>query len=263
MEFYQGTDRTDKAVFGEMDIEAHRESSDSLDRWSMVRGRARTEPTRSNADHRVDQQLPNRTADDDGFIPKYGLELQITEDVMFYGIYSEGYRVGGTNRGRGLDKGGPTLPVAYESDIIENTEFGLKTSFADGRVIFNAVYYDMQWQDMQIEVTDPSFNLGIPFQSSVGNVGDATVKGYDMELKALIGENLEFGFNMTEISDAYVEAPAFYDETRAPGGQIASGLEPQSDLPLFADQLLLLLRVLRHQHGRRGRRVAIPAQLCG
>ena len=60
---------------------------------------------------------------------------------MFYGIYSEGYRVGGTNRGRGLDLGGPTLPVVYESDILENTEFGLKSTFADGRVIFNAVYY--------------------------------------------------------------------------------------------------------------------------
>ena len=187
-------------------------------------------------DHRVDQQLPNRTAEDDGFIPKYGLELQITEDVMFYGIYSEGYRVGGTNRGRGLDKGGPTLPVVYESDIIENTEFGLKTSFADGRVIFNAVYYDMQWQDMQIEVTDPSFNLGIPFQIVVGNVGDATVKGFDMELKALLGENLEVGFNLTEIADAYVEAPAFYDEPRAEGGKIASGLEAESALPLFADK---------------------------
>ena len=59
----------------------------------MVRGRARTELHGRAPDHRVDQQLPNRTADDDGFIPKYGLELQITEDVMFYGIYSEGYRV--------------------------------------------------------------------------------------------------------------------------------------------------------------------------
>ena len=89
---------------------------------------------------------------------------------------------------------------------------------------------------MQIEVTDPSFNLGIPFQIVVGNVGDATVKGFDMELKALLGDNLEVGFNLTEIADAYVEAPAFYDEPRVEGGKIASGLEPQSALPLFADQ---------------------------
>ena len=127
----------------------------------------------------------------------------------------------------------------------------MKTSFADGRVIFNAVYYDMQWQDMQIEVTDPSFNLGIPFQIVVGNVGDATVKGFDMELKALIGENLEFGFNMTEISDAYVEAPAFYDEPvlRA-ANRFGIGTTVRS-AAICRSKLLLLLRVLRHQHGRR------------
>ena len=94
----------------------------------------------------------------------------------------------------------------------------------------------MKWIDMQIEVTDPSFNLGIPFQVVVGNVGDATVEGFDLELKALISENMEVGFNLTEISDAFVEAPEFYDEPRAEGGQIASGLNPKSALPLFADR---------------------------
>ncbi|MGB1440050.1 MAG: TonB-dependent receptor domain-containing protein, partial [Luminiphilus sp.] len=194
-------------------------------------------------------------AKDDGFIPKYGLEFQITEDIMVYGVYSEGYRVGGTNRGRGVVAGdplsGPTLPVDYESDILENTEFGFKSQFADGRVLFNFVYYDMKWNDMQIEVTDPSNSLGtisvtdgngdalygnVPFQIVVGNVGDATVKGFDMELKALLGENFEIGGNFTDIQDAYVNAAAFYEEPRAQGGQIASGLNPQSQLPLFADQ---------------------------
>jgi outer membrane receptor protein involved in Fe transport len=67
-------------------------------------------------------------------------------------------------------------------------------------------------------------------------VGDATVTGIDIDLKALIGDNLEFGFNLTDIRDAYVEAPAFYNEPRAAGGQIPSGLDPQSALPLFADE---------------------------
>lgn len=89
---------------------------------------------------------------------------------------------------------------------------------------------------MQLEVTDPSFNLGIPFQIVVGNVGDATVKGFDVDFKMLVTDNLEVGFNYTGIHDAYVEAPAFYDEPRAPGGTIASGLDPSSALPLFADR---------------------------
>jgi outer membrane receptor protein involved in Fe transport len=120
---------------------------------------------------------PERQANDDGFIPKYGLEFNVNDDVMLYTVYSEGFRVGGTNRGRGLDLGGPTLPVNYESDILENTEFGLKSTWLDGSIMLNAMYYTMKWKDMQIEVTDPSNQLGslsggeypnIPFQIVVG-----------------------------------------------------------------------------------------------
>ena len=52
---------------------------------------------------------------------------------------------------------------------------------------------------------------------------------------ALLGENLEVGFNMTDISEAEVSAAQFYDEPRAIGGQVPSGLEPSQALPLFAD----------------------------
>ena len=241
---FQGTDRTDKAVFGEIDISFFDNKLTALlgGRWYEVE--RELSYTVERPDARVDRQLPERQANDDGFIPKYGLEFNVNDDVMLYTVYSEGFRVGGTNRGRGLDLGGPTLPVNYESDILENTEFGLKSTWLDGSIMLNAMYYTMKWKDMQIEVTDPSNQLGslsggeypnIPFQIVVGNVGDATVKGYDIELVALLGENLEVGFNMTDISEAEVSAAQFYDEPRAIGGSVPSGLEPSQALPLFAD----------------------------
>ena len=246
---FQSTDRTDKAVFGEVDIEIIEDRLTALlgGRWYEVE--RELSYTVERPDARVDQDLDDRVAKDDGFIPKYGLELQINDDIMVYGVYSEGYRVGGTNRGRGLNIGGdgkfgPTLPVDYESDILENTEFGLKSTWADGKIVFNAVYYTMKWKDMQIEVTDPSNQLGIlsdgayqnvPFQIVVGNVGNAEVEGYDLEFKALLGENFEVGFNMTDIQDAFVNAAQTYEDPRVVGGQVSSGLEAQQALPLFAD----------------------------
>ena len=248
---YQGTDRTDMAVFGEMDVELIENRLTAMlgGRWYEVDRELIYAVERP--DGREEQYLPDRKAKDDGFIPKIGLELQVTDDVMLYGVYSEGYRVGGTNRNRGISQGGPTLGATYESDLLENTEFGLKSTFNDGRVVFNAVYYDMKWNDMQIEVTDPSFNLAsysdvdengdplfgsVPFQIAVGNIGDATVTGVDIDFKALIGDSIEFGFNFTDIREAYVNAPEFYEEPRAAGGQIPSGLDPKTDLPLFADE---------------------------
>ena len=102
--------------------------------------------------------FPIETRSDDGFIPKFGVEFHVNEDVMVYGLYSEGYRVGGTNRGRG----DPTLPRVYEADTLENTELGLKSQFADGTVQLNLVLYSMEWKNMQIEVIDPSFAFGEP-----------------------------------------------------------------------------------------------------
>ena len=97
----RATDRTDKAVFGEMDIVLLEDRLTAIlgGRWYEVD--RELSYTVERPDARVDQQLPDRSASDDGFIPKYGLELQVLEDVMVYGVYSEGFRVGGTNRGRG------------------------------------------------------------------------------------------------------------------------------------------------------------------
>ncbi|MCH1555223.1 MAG: TonB-dependent receptor, partial [Pseudomonadales bacterium] len=94
---FQGTERTDKAVFGEIDIDINDKLTLLLGgRWYDVD--RELSYTVERPDSRVNQQLPNRTASDDGFIPKVGLEFNISSDLMFYGVYSEGYRVGGTNR---------------------------------------------------------------------------------------------------------------------------------------------------------------------
>ena len=232
---FQSTDRTDKAVFGELELDVIEDRLTVLlgGRWYEVE--RELSYTVERPDARVDQQLPNRTAKDEGFIPKVGLEWSLTNDVMAYGIYSEGYRVGGTNRGRGMDQGGPTLPVVYDSDTLKNVELGVKSQFMDGRLQVNAVYYSMNWENMQLEVVDPSNTLGIPWQMVVANVGDAEVTGYDIDMKAVIGSNIEVGYNRTVINDADVTAPAFYEEPRVPGGQIASGLDPSQALPMFAD----------------------------
>ena len=46
----------------------------------------------SNNDIRGPQ--PTRTMTDDGFIPKVGLQYNFSQDVMIYGVYSEGFRTG-------------------------------------------------------------------------------------------------------------------------------------------------------------------------
>ena len=226
----QSTSRQDKAVFGEIDIKL-------TDRLSLLAGGRWYEVDR-NIEYFVEKPYgnpnlatPPRSASDDGFIPKFGLQYDLADNLMIWTVYSEGFRVGGTNRGRGI----PTLPVDYGSDIVENTEIGLKSNWNDGKIQINATLYDMTWNDMQLEVTDPSFAIGEPWQAVVANLGDATISGADLDIKAVVGENLQVGFNITRIFHAYVDATETYADDRFPGGQAPLGLVSKSALPLFAD----------------------------
>ena len=241
---YQGTDRKDKAIFGEVDYELIDDKLTLLLGGRYYEIERELTYTVERPDGRIDRPYPARTMEDDGFNPKYGLEYKVSDDVMVYGVYSEGFRVGGVNRGRCNANGCGTWPLVYDSDTLENVEFGLKSEFADGRVMFNAVYYDMTVDNQQIEVIDPANKLGTfssqfgnaPFQVVVGNVGESTIEGFELEFRALIGDNLEIGGNYTDIMDAYVDTSPTIDEPRADAGSIPTGLEPRSQLPLMPDQ---------------------------
>ena len=89
---------------------------------------------------------------DDDIAIKVALQYDINEDVMIYGLYSEGFRAGGVNRNRGA----PKLPQAYGADFLENYEVGLKGSFANGRMNVSATFFFQDWVDYQLEVVDPS-----------------------------------------------------------------------------------------------------------
>ena len=79
----------------------------------------------------VDRQLPRpgSNAKDDGFIPKYGLEYKFSDDIMVYGVYSEGFEWAAQT---GVDVM-PTVVVRGHwfttLTRLENVEFGLKSEF--------------------------------------------------------------------------------------------------------------------------------------
>ena len=246
----QATTREDKAIFGEIDIKLS-------DRLSLLAGGRWYEVDRFIS-YFVEKPLgfpnaasPDRNMTDDGFIPKIGLQYDLADDIMVWGVYSEGYRVGGANRSRGI----PTVPLFYDSDIVENMELGIKSSFNDDTIQVNATVYEMSWKGMQMEFTDPSFSIdhdpnvcptdadggytdycrNQPWQAVVANLGDATVKGMDISITAILNENIQVGFNLTSIFDQYVVPLETFPDDRFIGGQAPLGLDPKSDLPLFSD----------------------------
>ena len=150
------------------------------------------------------------------FVPKLSLSYQAADDKMLYALYSEGIRPGGINRGRA----NPVLPVVFEPDKLKNIEIGAKTRWANGRVQANLTFFDMQWEDYQLQVVDPSFfDVGEAWQQVVFNAGDASVQGVQFDLDVVVTEGLRFGMNLTSL-----EAETTTDVT-------ISIISPDTDIP--------------------------------
>jgi iron complex outermembrane recepter protein len=113
-----------------------------------------------------------------GFVPKVNISYNIDEDKMIYMTYSQGFRVGGVN---GLKPGSTpqvlSLFTSFDSDTLKNLEWGTKTTWMDGKLRINATAYIMKWDEIIVQVEDPS-----PFfQVFFTNFPQAEIKGFEMD----------------------------------------------------------------------------------
>jgi len=144
-------------------------------------------------------------SDESDWVPKLSAAWNIDPDHMVYALYSEGFRPGGTNRNRGL----PYFPVEFEADKLENFEIGTRNTLFEGRMRLNATFFDMQWNDYQLEVVDPSNipcgsenalpepNCDQPWQKVVANVGNASSRGLEVQWEWAATDRLSLGANAT------------------------------------------------------------------
>jgi outer membrane receptor protein involved in Fe transport len=132
------------------------------------------------------------TVDDTIF--KFGLDYKVSDDILVFANYSEGFRPPVTNRvGGGLSTSqqgafeGFRIPVYSLTDTLDNYEIGLKGDFFDGLVRLNATAYYSQITDLQTSRFDPT---NISFLVFTDNVGDAEIRGLDAEITWLATDDL-------------------------------------------------------------------------
>jgi len=146
--------------------------------------------------------IPELKGEETEFVPKVAASYHISDDTMIYGVWTIGFRPGGTNRQRG----DPFLPPTYDPDEMTNWEVGLKSTFLDGRARANISAFYMDWEDFQLEIVDPAtkdcpdggqipFVCGQPWQAVVANAGDAHIAGVSLEFDMAVSENFTIGMN--------------------------------------------------------------------
>lgn len=160
-----------------------------------------------------------------GFVPKVNLTYHINDDKMIYMTYSQGFRVGGVN---GLKPGSTAQVLSlfgkYDSDKLKNLEWGAKTTWLDGRLRVNATAYLMKWDNIIVQVEDPS-----PFfQVFFANFPQAEIKGFEMDFAWLPAE----GWNVYG-SGSYNSAKVSEDATF--GSPVVVSANEGDRLPIAPD----------------------------
>lgn len=119
---------------------------------------------------------------------KLNLDYHITEDVMVYGTFSQGFRRGGANA---VPEGGQVgnLPdhfLRYLPDTVDNFELGVKSTLFDDKLVLNVNVFLLNWNDLQLS-TSTGEEFG--FIPVTVNGGKARSSGVELEAKAMIAEN--------------------------------------------------------------------------
>jgi iron complex outermembrane receptor protein len=139
--------------------------------------------------------------------PRAAVAYQVTPDHLLYASASKGFRIGGGNSplppgctGAGFN------PAGYEPDWVWSYEIGAKDKLFNNRLEIDTSAYHELWSNIQqLVIASP---CGIDY---VGNTGHAASNGFDLNLRALVTEQLRIDAKV-----AYTNA--YYTETVISGG---------------------------------------------
>lgn len=132
------------------------------------------------------------TFEDDEVVYTIKGSYRLSDDVNIYGGFTHGFKSGGFNLDASAGASG--ADPRFDSEIIDEWEFGMKADLFDGRARANIAVFRSDLEDFQVlEFT------GIQFQTF--NVGKAEATGFEVETEAALTENLLGNFSVT-YSDA-------------------------------------------------------------
>jgi iron complex outermembrane receptor protein len=151
------------ALFGNLEY-------DLTERLSLTLGLRYDEDQRQQIDTLQSGLVSRATFDE--LQPKISLSRRLNERMLGYVSYSSGFRSGGFNATE-------TFGRQYQAEVVESSEIGFKSSWSDGRVVFNAAAFHSKFENLQQYVLD--VNSG---GQAIVTVPSAMVQGLELELQA-------------------------------------------------------------------------------
>jgi iron complex outermembrane receptor protein len=154
---------------------------------------------------------------------RIALDHRFDEQVLAYVSYNRGFKSGGFNPGV------PTDP-AYNPEVLDAYEIGLKSEFLDRRLRFNTAAYYYDYKDIQVG----HFVLG---QIGYYNGAEAKIYGLDADFEALITRGLTLTAGVALIHDRFTNFPnaVIFTPQAFGGNATTTGSANGNRLPLTPD----------------------------
>src|SRR6185436_19396297 len=139
-------------------------------------------------------------ADDTATTYKISPQYQITPDLMVFVTYATGYKgqtydlTTGFNANRAA--AGPIKP-----EKSKDKEAGIRAQFLDRALTLNLTYFDTEYEDLQAQTIETLADGTTNFRLT--NVGGLDTKGFEVDLSARIGQDLNLTASATFLDAEY------------------------------------------------------------
>jgi iron complex outermembrane recepter protein len=132
-------------------------------------------------------------------------QYQFTDNVMMYAGYTEGFNSGGL--AVYTDSCGQ-VQSKYDPETIENTELGIRSDVADGRLRLNGTYFTTDWVGIQLLAT--VHDCIPPFSELTElvpqNAASANAEGFEVEALFAATDNLMLSANLGWLDTKYTDS---------------------------------------------------------
>jgi outer membrane receptor protein involved in Fe transport len=179
---------------------------------------------------------------------KFSVAYRPTDAMMVYATYAEGFTsasdpivtIGANSVISSMPAGScpvrvsPTqAQICLPPELVDTTEVGLRSDWLDGRLRFNATYFDTNWDGMRVQLlpTDAAGNTQ-PFPYSTGD-GKGTADGWEFEFVWVPTDRLTLNAGIGLIDTNYVQAGVLTGE---PGQSGITGNYPGAPFAYAAEE---------------------------
>ncbi|MBI1732793.1 MAG: TonB-dependent receptor [Gammaproteobacteria bacterium] len=145
------------------------------------------------------------------------LSFKRNDEELYYFRAATGFRPGGINDTALGSQFGIDIPDTFDPDSVLSVEVGAKTSWFDNRLILNAAYFHMFWDDIFVPGEEPTGAFEF-----IANAAEAGIDGVELEIFARPSDPWLLTFGLTwldaELTADQIFPPGFVPAPDTPRG---------------------------------------------